>query len=271
MTRRKAALTAALLTGVLLSAQGNPPAAQAPPAGPATGPLAALAPRAAVQAIVIDPGHGGDDAGVTSQEGVVEKDLTLQVARRVKALIETRLGIRVLLTREDDRDLGPDERAAIANNSKADLFISLHFNGGLTEATNGAEVYYLGLDREGQEALKATASDSLALPVIGGGTRPVDLVRWDMAQARFIPASTELARILEEALRARVPMGPRPLQAAPMRVLVGVNMPAALIELAYLTNLDQSQAAASETFQASVTQAIYDSVLRFRDYVEGPR
>jgi N-acetylmuramoyl-L-alanine amidase len=184
-------------------------------------------------------------------------------------MIETRLGVRVILTRDEDRRVGADERASTANNSKADLFLSLHFNGALEPRANGAEVYYLSLDQEGQAALKAAQSDSLTLPVLGGGTRPIDLIRWDMAQVRHIEASSAFASMLQDVLRMRVPMGERPLQQGPMRVLVGVNMPAALIEMAYLTNADQAKQAASGDFQTSVTQAIYDGILRFRDYLEG--
>lgn len=297
MSRSTVALCAGLLAGALLSGTGTartvtalagagtrltievPPAsaAQAPAQSPATtpGPVPEVppftTPRSALQAMVIDPGHGGEDSGVTGAGDVAERQLTLDIARRAKVLIETRLGIRVLLTRDDDRAVGPDERAATANNSKSDLFLSLHFNAAFDAQTTGAEVYSLALDREGQEALKASQADSIPLSLAGGGARPIDLIRWDLAQVRHIDASMTLAGLLAEALRARVPMGSRPLQQAPIRVLAGVNMPAALIELAYLTNPDQAERAASVEFQSSIAQALYDAVLRFRDYLEARR
>jgi N-acetylmuramoyl-L-alanine amidase len=135
----------------------------------------------------------------------------------------------------------------------------------------GAEVFYLSRDAEMDAARRAAEVDSVALPVLGGGTRSIDVIRWDMAQARHLESSAVLAGLLEAELRSRVPLGPRPLQEAPMRVLVGANMPAALIEMAYLTNQAQEKQAASPDFQTSITQAIYETVLRFRAHLEASR
>ena len=90
---------------------------------------------------MIDPGHGGDDVGARGARGAQEKTVTLEVARRLRTLIEMRLGIRVVLTRDEDRTISLDERAAIANNSKADLFLSLHLNAAPAGSVAGAEVY----------------------------------------------------------------------------------------------------------------------------------
>jgi N-acetylmuramoyl-L-alanine amidase len=234
----------------------------APPvtAPPAEAPVP-IVPRATLQTIVIDPGHGGEETG-SKGGGTIEKAVTLDVARRVKTLIEARLGLRVLLTREDDRAVSLDERASLANNNKADLFVSLHANAAFVPSLSGAEVFYLAVDEELADARRAAQADSVTLPVLGGGTRTIDVIRWDMAQARHLDASAVLARLLDEELRTRVPMGPRPLQRAPLRVLVAANMPAVLLEMAYLTNAQQAQQAASPEFQTAVAQAIYDTVVR---------
>jgi N-acetylmuramoyl-L-alanine amidase len=252
--------------GAPVAQQPEPSAAPPPDVG---APL--TAPRPALQAIVIDPGHGGDDSGAKGAGGTLEKQLTLDVARRIKTLVEARLGVRVILTREDDRHVGPDERAALANNSKADLLLSIHANAALASSLSGAEVYYLSLDREGQEARRAAESESVSLPVLGGGTRTIDVIRWDLAQASHIESSATLATFLSEELRGSVPMSPRGTQQAPMRVLVGANMPAALIEIAYLTNASQEKQVVTSEFQTSVTQAIYTAILRFRGYLESRR
>jgi N-acetylmuramoyl-L-alanine amidase len=207
---------------------------------------------------------------VHGSKGALEKQITLAVARRLKTLVETRLGVRVVMTRDDDRAITPDERDAIANNSKADLFLSIHVNGALSPGVSGAEVYYLRLDREGEEARRNAAATELVLPAVGGGTRPIDVIRWDLAQAPHVDASASFASMLEEELRKHVSMGPRPLQQAPMRVLAGANMPAALIEIAYLTNPAQAQQAQSGDYQAVVAQGVYDAILRFRSYLEAP-
>jgi N-acetylmuramoyl-L-alanine amidase len=238
------------------------PADPTPPAPPLT------IPRAMLETMVLDPGHGGDDSGVTGPGGTSEKQITLEVARRVKALIEARLGIRVVLTRENDRVVTLDERAALANNSKAGLLISLHANAAFAPSLSGAEVFHESLDPELDAARRAAEANSVTLPVLGGGARTIDVVRWDLAQARHLDTSQVLAGLLEDELRTRVPLGPRPLQQAPMRVLSGANMPAALVEVAYLTNPEQEKQASSAEFQMSITQAIYETVLRFRAYLE---
>ena len=250
-----------------------PPQTAPPPAAPAPAePLPPLrvagAPK--LQTMVIDPGHGGDDAGVHGPKGMLEKQITLDVARRLKTLIETRLGVRVIMTRDDDRSVSPDGRDAIANNNKADLFLSLHVNGAPSAAVKGAEVYYLRLDRAGEDARRTAAASELVLPAVGGITRPIDVIPWDLAQASHVDRSSRFASMLEEELEKHAPMGPRPLQQAPMRVLSGANMPAALVEIGYLTNAEQEQSVQSGNFQAGLVQAMYDAVVRFRSYLEMP-
>jgi N-acetylmuramoyl-L-alanine amidase len=175
--------------------------------------------------IAIDPGHGGDDIGVRTGDGLQEKELTLDVARRVRQRLETRLGVRAILTRDDDRSLSLDERAAFANNNKADLFLSLHANGALGSGPQGAEVYFLRLDREGETVRRTANADAVSLPVLGGGRRLLEVVPWNLAQAAYTDKSEKLASLLEEELRRRVPMSPRAVQRAGMRVLTGANMP----------------------------------------------
>ena len=247
-----------------------PPAETSVPARPATPPVPETpigAPRTGFQTVVLDPGHGGDDVGVRGG-GVEEKQLTLDVARRLRGLLEARLGLRVVLTREDDRAVGLDERAAVANNNKADLFLSLHANGALAPAVTGAEVVYLRLDREGEDV---RAADAPVLSVLGGGRRVIDAIPWDLAQARHVEASAALAGMLDDELRRRVVMSPRAIRQVPARVLTAANMPAALVEMAYLTNAEQAKAAAGEDFRNAVAQSIYDAITRFRAYAEEQR
>jgi N-acetylmuramoyl-L-alanine amidase len=237
-----------------------------PPLPPPSDPLPVIT-RRRFSLVVIDPGHGGDDAGVRT-EGLLEKDLTLDVARRLRQRLETRLGVRVILTREDDRALGQDERAALANNNKADLFLSLHANGALGPGIAGAEVYSLSLDQEGEAVRRRASADAVSLPAIAGARRVLEVVPWYLAQAAHIDRSAELAMMLGEELGRRVPMSPRGVQRAGMRVLTGANMPAALVELAYLTNPDQAAKAGGEEFRNAVADALYEAVARFRAYAD---
>ena len=266
--------TADNVTRVAIEVTAAAPAdSAAAPAEPSSPPLpdpSAVLRGTTVQTIVLDPGHGGDDAGVRGADGIAEKQVTLDIARRLKALVETRLGLRVLLTRDDDRAVGLDERAALANNSKADLFLSLHLNGTLSPDVAGAEVFVMELDREGLAA-RADAEDAIAVPVIGGGLRSIEVIPWDLAQARHVDDSAVFAATVEEELRRRLPMGPRPIQRAPMRVLSSANMPALLVELAYLTSPDQARAVRSAEFQAGAADALFEALVRMRTYMDGRR
>jgi N-acetylmuramoyl-L-alanine amidase len=223
-------------------------------------------PAPAIRTIAIDPGHGGMDEGVKTADGIKEKDLTLAVARRIKAAIEGRLGIRVLLTREDDRDLPLDDRAAVANNNKADLFISLHANASFRPAASGATIYYAAFD---QAAQPAPGAKPARVPTFGGGARDIELVAWDQAQTRHLDRSAAFAAVLEGAFRDRVPLGAHAIERAPLGVLASANMPAVLIEMGLLSNPEQAKRLVDAEFQNTLVQAVTDAVIKFRDSLEG--
>jgi N-acetylmuramoyl-L-alanine amidase len=253
----------------LVAAQSDAPAA--PAAAPPQPPPADLPPSfgqpvSAFRTIAIDPGHGGDDDGVRSAEGAKEKDLTLAIARRVKAAIESRLGLRVLLTRDDDRSVPVDERASVANNNKADLFVSLHVNGSMRAAASGASIWVAAFDRD---AAQASTGGAERVPAFGGGTREIELVPWDFAQTRHLDQSSAFASLLEETFHDRVPLAAHPVDRAPLRVLESANMPAVLVEVGYLTNRDQAKLIGGDAFQNGLVQALFDAIVRFRDSLPG--
>jgi N-acetylmuramoyl-L-alanine amidase len=241
------------------------------PSAPIPDPRAVIAATRTWQTIVIDPGHGGDDVGVRSAKGVEEKQLTLDIARRLRAMVESRLGLRVILTRDDDRALGLDERAAVANNGKANLLISLHINGSRVPNQSGAEVFHLQLDRESAELVRGATAEGAALPTLGGGIRRLDLIPWDLAQARHLDESSVLASVIQEELQRQVPISGHPIRQAPMRLLAAANMPAALVEVAYLTNPGQEARLATDDFKNTVAQAVFSAIVRFRAWSEESR
>jgi N-acetylmuramoyl-L-alanine amidase len=255
----------------LAAAQTDAPAAApatpvSPPTAPPDLPPSFGQAVSAFRTIAIDPGHGGDDEGVRSAEGLKEKDLTLAIARRVRGVIEARLGLRVLLTRDDDRSVAVDERASVANNNKADLFVSLHANGSMRKTASGAAIYVAAFDRE---AAQASAGGGERVPTFGGGSREIELVPWNLAQTRHLDQSSAFAALLQQALHEHVPMSARPLERAPLRVLESANMPAILVELGYLTNVEQAKMLGSDTFQNGVAQALFDAIVKFRDTLPG--
>jgi N-acetylmuramoyl-L-alanine amidase len=260
-----------------------PPPAETPPA-PTTGTGAPPLPAAtspapppelppalghqapSIRTITIDPGHGGEDDGVKGANGVKEKDLALAVARRLRTTLEARLGVRVLLTRDDDRNVPMDERAALANNNKADIFISLHANASARPDTTGATVYRAAFDKD---TVAAESKPPQRLPTFGGGLRDVEMVPWDFAQTRHVEQSTAFADMLVAQLKDHVPLSARPTDLAPLRVLESANMPAVLIELGYLSNAGQEKAIVGDSFQNGFVQAVYDAVVRYRGSIGG--
>jgi N-acetylmuramoyl-L-alanine amidase len=236
----------------------NPPPAAAVNPLPATG----------LRTIVIDPGHGGEALGTQGARGTLEKDVTLAVSRKLKTLIESRLGLRVFLTRDDDRTLELDDRSAFANSQKADVFLSIHANAAVRPSMKGAEVYYLNVERADAEARKRADDAQAALPMLGGGSRTIDFILWETAQVRHLEQSAALAGLIEGALASRVEMSQRAVQQAPFRVLVGANMPSVLVEMGYLSNPEQEAQMAGAAFQDAIAEALFEALVKFRALVE---
>jgi N-acetylmuramoyl-L-alanine amidase len=223
-----------------------------------------------IRTIVIDPGHGGDDAGVKGPGGTEEKAYVLAFARRLKATIESRIGLRVLLTRERDEDMPIDRRAALANNNKADLFISLHANASARPAVRGAQVLSLRLDDYSSRA-PDTGGPDIPVAVLGGGTREVSVLPWDMAQIGFTAESRVVADTLRRHLTAAgVPLLNMPATELALRPLVGVNMPAVLVELGMLSNADDERALNGGDLPVKLIDSILNTIAEIRQGIRTP-
>lgn len=240
------------------------------PAPPPPDLSAVSQPAPSIRTMAIDPGHGGEDEGAKGRGGTKEKDLTLAVARRLKAALENRLGIRVLLTRDEDKNIPLDDRAASANNNKADVLLSLHANASLRPGTSGASIFVAAFDKTAENQARASLGTE-RLPTFAGGVRDVELLVWDLAQIRHVDESVELARIIEQQFRDRVPLSPHVIDRAPLRVLESANMPAVIVEMGYLTNADQEKQLTGNEFQNTLVQALVEAALRFRDYLDAQR
>jgi len=247
------------------------------PAGPE--PTPALGPEApSIHTVVIDPGHGGEvdvegvrGPGARGPAGTFEKHITLTIARLLKSALEARLGVRALLTREDDRTVYLDERAAFANNNKADLFISLHLNASVSQKPSGAEVFFLSLDGYSPEARRVAQMEGAVLPSATGGDRTIEMILWEMSQLQHLEQSAVVAGLVEQTLRSRVQMSPRAIQQAPFKVLVGANMPAVLVELGFISNPQEEKLLGSHAYQLKLVDALVDAVGRYRAQLEARR
>lgn len=244
------------------------PAAPVPPATvdqPSPAALPSSGPG--VRTVALDAGHGGEDTGARGAAGTLEKDVTLAIARRLKALLEARLGVRVVMTRDDDRAVPVENRSATANNNKADLFISLHANASFKPEVAGASVTVAAF-RQADLTMDVLAPERL--PVFGGGLRTIEVIPWNLAQIPHRDESERLARTVLDALSRSVPVSPRAFERAPLRVLESANMPAVLVEVGYLTNASQETALASAELQGTLGQSLLDAVVAFRSGATPP-
>ena len=221
--------------------------------------------------IVLDPGHGGAETGAVGPGGLQEKDVTLQIARRLAASLPRVLSCRVVLTRDSDTAIPLDDRTAVANHEKADLFLSVHANSSRAPGARGSESYYLSL--EASDKLSQEIASRENQPVLSGGpgsapagaarNPDLDFILWDLAQTAHLKESSELAEVTQEELNVLSGTESRGVKQAPFRVLVGATMPAVLVEAAFISNAEEEKKLGTPAFQQSVADAVARAIARF--------
>jgi len=214
-------------------------------------------------AVVIDPGHGGSDQGAVASSGQLEKDLVLQIARRLAATLESR-GYTVRLTRNGDEERALTDRTAVANRRNARAFISLHANSSKVAAVRGAETYYMSLDKSATDAAAAATAraenEPSGVPV---ASSPLNLILWDLAQAEVLNESARLALGIQNHLNNHLGLRDRGVKQAPFVVLTGATMPAALVEVGFVSNPDEEQLLRDASHQQLLAEAIALGVQEF--------
>jgi N-acetylmuramoyl-L-alanine amidase len=238
---------------------------RAPAAAPARPARPTESEQPQVRTVVIDPGHGGENPGARGLGGSLEKDIALQIARRLRAELVNARGLSVFLTRDKDIDVELDDRTAIANNYKADLFISIHANASRARGAKGSEVYFLSYQASDDESRRTAQLEGAAepLPEAAAGT-DLALILWDMAQAEHLEESSALASRIQEELAVVTGSEGRGVKQAPFRVLVGAAMPAVLVEVAFISNPDEEKLLAAEAYQAKVAASLARGIERYR-------
>lgn len=230
-----------------------------------------LVPRIGIRTIVLDPGHGGAATGAVGASGVTEKDLTLLIARELRGTLERRLGVRTILTRDGDTNLPHDQRTALANQNKADLFVSIHLNSALGAGAHGAETYFLSNRATDSRAARAAAMENLDQQVGLGTDAPqeLELILWDLAQSYHMAESQRLAAMIQEELNAALQLRNRGVKQAPFRVLVGAAMPAVLVELGFISNPDEEAKLQTPDYRTQLVDALVRAIGRYKDLAEG--
>jgi len=243
------------------------PKGPAPERGaPITTPILSLAQQLnlGVRKIVIDPGHGGKDPGATAF-GMQEKDIVLQVAKKLGVQLKKKLGCEVILTRNKDVFLSLEERTAIANANGADLFVSLHLNAHPSEKVFGFETYYLNLSTD-PEAIRVAALENATsthqLSDLQG-------ILSDIMKNSKIDESSRLAKQVQEALSTGLANRRYPqakslgVKQAPFYVLIGAEMPAILIEMAFISNKTDAGHVKKEGYQDALAEEIVQGLQKY--------
>jgi N-acetylmuramoyl-L-alanine amidase len=220
--------------------------------------------------IVIDPGHGGHDTGTIGPNGLEEKDLVLEVGRRLGKLLETRLGAEVVYTRKDDTFIPLETRTAIANQERADLFVSIHANSSRDPDARGVETYYLNFTSS-PEALEVAARENAVSEKSIYELQ--DLVK-KIALKEKIEESREFAgnvqQFLHSGLAAKSPaIRDRGVKKAPFIVLIGANMPSILAEISFVSNPTDERRLETSDYRQRIAESLYRGIAKYVNGLSG--
>lgn len=214
--------------------------------------------------IVVDAGHGGRDPGAVGPNNVMEKNVTLGMAKALATALREQLGVKVLLTRSDDRYIELRSRTAYANRVGADLFISLHANASKTSKVYGLETYFLNLSKNNQAAEVAARENGISLQDVSN----LEAILFDLMANAKINESSRLAAKVQKSMIA----GLRPhyskikdlgVRQGPFHVLLGATMPSVLVEAAFISNSREEKRLKSKTYQKRVADAIVKGVRNY--------
>jgi N-acetylmuramoyl-L-alanine amidase len=229
-----------------------------------------LAAREPAFTVVLDPGHGGEQEGAISPAGTKEKDLALDIARRIAARLK-RDGAKVILTRSGDIGVPLANRAAIATAIRADLFVSVHLNSMPTaeqrRSSRGVETYFLSADASDTHASAVAArenADRLAGEPEPDPADPVAAILDDLADAASLRGSSRLAYAVHERLVERLGVEDRGVKQAPFYVLAGARMPAVLLEVGFISHEDEARRLATREYQDRIAEAVTEGIAAFR-------
>jgi N-acetylmuramoyl-L-alanine amidase len=220
--------------------------------------------------IVIDPGHGGHDTGTIGPNGLEEKDLVLEVGKRLGKLLQTRLGADVVFTRDDDTFIPLETRTSIANQEQADLFVSIHANSSRDPDARGVETYYLNFTSSA-DALEVAARENAVSDKSIHELQ--DLVK-KIALKEKIEESKEFAidvqRSLHSGLAAKNPGNrDRGVKKAPFIVLIGANMPSILAEISFVSNPTDARKLKTAEYRQRIADSLYRGIAKYVSGLSG--
>jgi N-acetylmuramoyl-L-alanine amidase len=225
---------------------------------------------APLRTIVLDAGHGGHDSGAVGPGGLMEKELVLDVTKRVAKLATDQLGVKVLLSRDGDHFVTLRDRTSHANRERADLFVSIHANAHRVAASEGLEVFFLSTEATDNAARQLAAAENsvvqLEKPVTAraGRTDIVRTILWDLAQSEFQAESSRLAETMLDSMTQALRIPHRGVKQAGFYVLGGAAMPAVLIEIGFVTNPKEERRLKEARYRDEIARAIASGLADYK-------
>lgn len=216
--------------------------------------------------VVIDPGHGGAEVGAVGATGLMEKNVVLDISKRLGQLLEEQLGLQVYLTRDQDIYKEKEDRTALANNVKANVFLSIHANSYRGRGVHGAETFFLSNQATDDDARRLAAIENNVMGLEGptGSDSNLQMLLWDMAQTRHLRESSVLAEMVQSNMNSLGGTTDRGIKQAPFVVLKGANMPAVLVEVGFLSNPEEERLLADAAYRQQVANMLFQSLNRYR-------
>ena len=223
-----------------------------------------------VKRIVIDPGHGGKQHGAISESGVSEKDITLDIALRLRRLMENG-SLEVLMTRDADETLGLEKRVAFANAHKADLFVSIHVNWMEPREIRPLETYYVGATNDPAVIKLASIENRESGYSLADYRRLLDKIYLDTRRDESHRLAKAINGELYQSLSLINPeLENRGVKMAPFAVLIGTEMPAVLAEVSCLSNEDDVKLLTNADYREKIAQALFRGILSYTNNLNGP-
>ncbi|MFC1851560.1 N-acetylmuramoyl-L-alanine amidase [candidate division CSSED10-310 bacterium] len=235
-------------------------------------PTALPSPGRKLRSITIDPGHGGKDSGAIGPDGLLEKDVVLQISFLLKEQLQKKYGIDAFLTREGDTFYSLQERTSIANNNHSDIFLSIHMNSGRGKKTQGFEVYYLNRQPSDEQAMETATLENYGVNVKARSNDTagddVNSILWDLIQNKYLEESSILAEKILNAHELAFERLSRGVKQAPFYILVGAEMPAVLIEVDFISNPTQEKQMMNDEYLTKIVTALAQGIIDFKKHYE---
>lgn len=219
-----------------------------------------------VKIVMIDAGHGGKDPGAIGERGLKEKDVVLKISKKLKIELEKKLGIKAILTRDNDTFLPLEERTALANMHGADLFVSIHANASRKRRTSGVETYYLNLSSD-EESMRVAARENATSQK---RMSDLQLILNDLLQTTKLNESSRLAAFVQNDISSQLGklhsdtknLG---VKQAPFYVLIGAHMPSILVEVSFLSNPTEEKRLRNDKYLDGIVKGIMDGLKKYID------